>query len=196
MCNYATVIVPSDGGTRGGGAGGPGFRTDPMKSRFAPVPREGPLAGLAAALVTGCFLAAPGAMADEERSGFYLRADLGANLARGVTLHGKSNDRASRCDEFINPRYAEIPGCTDPDRGSAAGWQTAFDPAGGVFAGFAAGRRITDWLRLEVETFHRSRSTTRPRRWRARRATPPGSWRARSCAPKTGSGACRHGTFS
>ena len=29
-----------------------------MKSRFAPVPREGPLAGLAAALVTGCFPAA------------------------------------------------------------------------------------------------------------------------------------------
>ena len=126
-----------------------------MKSRFAPVPREGPLAGLAAALVTGCFLAAPGAMADEERSGFYLRADLGANLATGVTLHGKSKDRASRCDEFINPRYAEISGCTDPDRGSAAGWRTAFDPASGVFAGFAVGHRITDWFRLEVETFHR-----------------------------------------
>ena len=104
-----------------------------MKSRFAPVLRQRSLVGLAAALVTGCFLAAPGAMADEERSGFYLRADLGANLATGVTLHGKSNDRASRCDEFINPRYAEIPGCTDPDRGSAAGWRTAFDPASGVF---------------------------------------------------------------
>ena len=126
-----------------------------MKSRFVPVLRQRSLVGLAAALVTGCFLAAPGAMADEERPGFYLRADLGANLATGVTLHGKSNDRASRCDEFINPHYAEIPGCTDPDRGSAAGWRTAFDSAGGVFAGFAVGHRITDWFRMEVETFHR-----------------------------------------
>ena len=126
-----------------------------MKIRFAPVPRQRSLAGLASLVVTGCFLAAPGVMADEERSRFYLRADLGANLATSVTLHGKSNDRASRCDEFINPRYAEIPGCTDPDRGSAAGWQTAFAPASGVFAGFAVGHRIADWLRMEVETFHR-----------------------------------------
>ena len=70
-------------------------------------------------------------------------------------MHGKSNDRASRCDEFINPRYAEIPGCTDPDRGSAAGWQTAFDSARGVLAGLAVGHRFSDWLRMEVETFHR-----------------------------------------
>ncbi len=126
-----------------------------MKSRFAPVPRQRSLAGLASLVVAGCFLAAPGAMADEERSGFYLRADLGANQATSVTLHGKSNDRASRCDEFINPRYAEIPGCTDPDRGSAAGWQTAFDSARGVLAGLAVGHRFSDWLRMEVETFHR-----------------------------------------
>ena len=106
-------------------------------------------------VVTVLCTAAPGATADEERSGFYLRADLGANLAGGVVLHGKSNDRASRCDEFINPRYAEVPGCTDPDRGSAAGWQTAFDPAYGTLAGLAVGHRVSDWLRMEVETFHR-----------------------------------------
>lgn len=98
---------------------------------------------------------APAAAAEEERSGFYLRADLGANAAAGVVLHGKSNDRASRCDEFINPRYAEIPGCTDPDRGSSAGWQTAFDPAYGVFAGLAVGHQLSDRFRMEVETFHR-----------------------------------------
>ncbi len=109
-------------------------------------------AALAAALL---LVAVPGAPAEEKRSGFYLRADLGANRAGSVTLLGKSNDRASRCDEFINPRYAEIPGCTDPDRGSSAGWQTAFDSASGVLAGLAVGHRVTDWLRMEVETFHR-----------------------------------------
>ena len=115
-----------------------------------------PVRAIAAVLVvTVLCISAPGATADEERSGFYLRADLGANLASGVALHGKSNDRASRCDEFINPRYAEVPGCTDPDRGSAAGWQTAFDPAYGTLAGLAVGHRVSDWLRMEVETFHR-----------------------------------------
>ena len=109
----------------------------------------------AAAAIAVSWAAAPEALAEEERSGFYLRGDLGANLATGVVLLGKSNDRASRCDEFINPRYAEIPGCTDPDRGSAAGWQTAFDPAYGTLAGLAVGHRVSDWFRMEVETFHR-----------------------------------------
>lgn len=114
------------------------------------------MAGRSAVVAIAFLLAAPVALAQEERrSGFYLRADLGANVAPSVTLHGKSNDRASRCDEFINPRYAEIPGCMDPDRGSSAGWQAAFDSANGVFAGLAVGHRITDWLRMEVETFHR-----------------------------------------
>lgn len=112
------------------------------------------ISAAAVAIAVSC-AAAPEALAQEERSGFYLRGDLGANLATGVVLLGKSNDRASRCDEFINPRYAEIPGCTDPDRGSAAGWQTAFDPAYGTLAGLAVGHRVSDWFRMEVETFHR-----------------------------------------
>ena len=41
-------------------------------------------------------------------------------------LLGNSTDRASRCDEFINPRFAEVPGCTDPNRGSGAGWKTTY----------------------------------------------------------------------
>ena len=110
---------------------------------------------LAAAAAAFLFAGAPVAFAEEERSGFYLRGDFGANQATGVVLLGKSNDRASRCDEFINPRYAEIPGCTDPDRGSAAGWQTAFDPAYGTLAGLAVGHRVSDWFRMEVETFYR-----------------------------------------
>ena len=125
-----------------------------MRPGSSPVRRERTTILLAAA-IAALLAGAPGAFADEERSGFYLRADLGANLASGVVLHGKSNDRASRCDEFINPRYAEVPGCTDPDRGSAAGWQTAFDPAYGTLVGLAVGHRVSDWLRMEVETFHR-----------------------------------------
>lgn len=126
-----------------------------MRLPSAPERRRTIGARLAAAAAALLFTGAPVALADEERSGFYLRGDLGANLATGVVLLGKSNDRASRCDEFINPRYAEIPGCTDPDRGSAAGWETAFDPAYGTFAGLAVGHRVSDWFRMEVETFYR-----------------------------------------
>ncbi|MDE2711226.1 MAG: outer membrane beta-barrel protein [Acidobacteria bacterium] len=123
-----------------------------MRFPSAPVRRLKIGARLAAALL---FAGAPVALAEEERSGFYLRGDFGANRAAGVVLLGKSNDRASRCDEFINPRYAELSGCTDPDRGSAAGWQTAFDPAYGALAGLAVGHRVSDWFRMEVETFYR-----------------------------------------
>ncbi|MDE2659560.1 MAG: outer membrane beta-barrel protein [Acidobacteriota bacterium] len=123
-----------------------------MRFPSAPARRLKIGARLAATLL---FAGAPVALAEEERSGFYLRGDFGANRAAGVVLLGKSNDRASRCDEFINPRYAELSGCTDPDRGSAAGWQTAFDPAYGVLAGLAVGHRVSDWFRMEVETFYR-----------------------------------------
>ena len=126
-----------------------------MNHRFVLAPRNRSLKQWAAAGTVLLLAGAPGALAGEERSGFYLRGDFGANQAAGVVLLGKSNDRASRCDEFINPRYAEIPGCTDPDRGSSAGWQTAFDSAYGTLAGLAVGHRVSDWFRMEVETFYR-----------------------------------------
>ena len=88
-------------------------------------------------------------------SGFYLSQEVGLNLAPGVELLGVSNDRASRCDEFINPLYAEVPGCTDPNRGSGAGWKTAYDRAAGLLAGLAAGYRFGGRWRVEAEWFHR-----------------------------------------
>ncbi len=97
----------------------------------------------------------PGPAAAQSTSGFYLSQEVGLNLAPGVELLGNSNDRASRCDEFINPRYAEVPGCTDPNRGSGAGWKTAYDRAAGVLAGLAAGYRFGGRLRVEAEWFHR-----------------------------------------
>ena len=48
-----------------------------------------------------------------------------------------------------------MPGCTDPNRGSGAGWRTAFDRASGVLAGLAAGYRFGGRLRVEAEWFHR-----------------------------------------
>ena len=117
--------------------------------------------GLGRRLPATCALAMAGAVAfaapasSQTGSGFYLSQEVGLNLAPAVELLGNSNDRASRCDEFINPRYAEVPGCTDPDRGSGAGWRTAYDRASGVLAGVAAGYRFGGRLRVEAEWFHR-----------------------------------------
>lgn len=85
---------------------------------------------------------------------FYLSQEIGLNLAPSVELLGNSNDRAGRCDEFINPRFAEVPGCTDPHRGSA-GWRTTYDRAAGLVAGLSAGYRFGGRVRIEAEWFHR-----------------------------------------
>ena len=106
-------------------------------------------------LVLVCLSVWTSTVAAQSTSGFYLRQDIGLGMAPSVELLGNSTDRASRCDEFINPRYAEIPGCTDPNRGSGAGWRTSYDRAAGVLAGLSLGYRVGRWFRAEVEWFYR-----------------------------------------
>ena len=113
-----------------------------------------PIGGCALTLACAALMITGPASA-QSASGFYLSQELGLNLAAPVDLLGNSNDRASHCDEFINPRFAEIPGCTDPDRGSGAGWKTAYDGATGILAGLSAGYRFSRRLRVEAEWFHR-----------------------------------------
>ena len=88
---------------------------------------------------------------------FYWSAELGGNLAPKVLLRSGDTDRAARCDEFVNPRYAEIDACVNADRGVGAvdDWQSRFDRAGGVFAGLAAGLE-RGRARVELELFHRA----------------------------------------
>ena len=53
---------------------------------------------------TVLFPMATPALAQGERR-FYVGAELGTLLSSAVTMTGDSNDRASICDEFINPLY-------------------------------------------------------------------------------------------
>lgn len=105
-------------------------------------------------------------------SGFYLSGELGANFASGLDMTGTSNDRASVCDEFINPMFATVtqtPGyenynCTGPDRGIGNFWKNGFDSAQGILAGAALGYDIRGkdpgrgWgrFRFELEYFFRN----------------------------------------
>lgn len=110
-------------------------------------------------------------------SGFYISSDIGLNIASGLDTTGFSNDRASVCDEYINPTYDQvegfwgrqgvssdnIPNCTGPNRGATGGWQNEFDSATGILAGAAVGYSFAKenpnsplgGLRVELEYFYR-----------------------------------------
>lgn len=104
-------------------------------------------------------------------SGFYISGDLGINFARGFDTIGSSNDRASVCDEYINPMFDTVenqPGfgdenCTGPNRGATGDWRNDFDSAAGVLAGGAVGYSFSSiysdqlrrGLRIELEYFYR-----------------------------------------
>jgi opacity protein-like surface antigen len=104
-------------------------------------------------------------------SGFYLSSELGVQGASSLNMTGSSNDRASVCDEFINPMYAMVEtvsgygsyNCTGP-RGSTGDWKNDFDGVTGLLAGAAVGYsfqerypdNVLGQLRLELEYFFRN----------------------------------------
>lgn len=96
-------------------------------------------------------------------SGFYVSGEVGANVASGLDTTGTSNDRASVCDEYINPRYREMPRCIGPDRSVGGRWENKFNSATGILAGAAAGYSFASQnpngplggLRVELEYFYR-----------------------------------------
>ena len=106
-----------------------------------------------------CSMTVPG-----QAGGFYVSGELGMNFGEKLDMAGKSKDRASVCDGYINPRYAEVEGmagyegynCTGPDRGTTGGWQNSFSSDEGVLFGTALGYRLSDSrFRLELEYFYR-----------------------------------------
>ena len=116
--------------------------------------RSPPLRCSLAAAVAVLLLAAPAAAQDSPR--FYAGAGLGGLFAPGVTMTGDSNDRSSVCDEFINPLYASVPGCTDAARGVGDSWQVPFDGTSGILASAMFGYRVHRLVRVEAEYVLRS----------------------------------------
>ena len=104
-------------------------------------------------LVACAFVVALPCIAAAADGGWYIAPLAGGNLDGGLSLRGGDNDRASRCDEFVNPEFAALPGCTNPDRGAGAvdAWQSEFDSGGGALFGVAVGRQLGARIRVEVE---------------------------------------------
>ena len=103
-------------------------------------------------LVVATFLAGYATAVADER-GPYVRMDLGATAAPGLSLRGSDNDWSTRCDLLINPLGLEAGDecAVAPPRSS---WTSAFHGGSGVRAGLTLGY---DWgaVRLEGEYFHR-----------------------------------------
>ena len=103
------------------------------------------------AAVLAAVLAPRAARGEDAR--FYLNLGLGLQAAPGLHLVSGDTDRPSRCDEFVNPAFAGIPGCTAPDRSAGAvdAWQSRFPGAGGTLAAAAFGYRVASRIRVEAE---------------------------------------------
>ena len=110
---------------------------------------------LTAATVAACLLLPAAGRADTR---FYVSSGLGGHVALAMHLVSGDTDRASRCDQFVNPAYAALPGCTDSDRtaGAVDDWQSRFGSARGILAGAAFGYRLTRRVRVEAEYLHQA----------------------------------------
>ncbi|MCY4478159.1 MAG: hypothetical protein OXC70_09270 [Gammaproteobacteria bacterium] len=78
----------------------------------------------------------------------YASVSLGGNISGDVTLRSRSNDRASICDEYINPRALLVPGCAAPGRGLGDGWAAPFDGGRGFSAEAELGYRFSPRFRV------------------------------------------------
>lgn len=109
--------------------------------------------------VGGWLVAASGAcVGGPALAAYYVGGEAALHGGPALALRSGDNDRAARCDEFVNPRYAELEGCTAPNHGLGAvdDWMSAFDRPRGVLASAVAGYRPSDRWRFEIEAGWRS----------------------------------------
>ena len=122
-------------------------------------------------LTAGLIVAALGGMPGlAQAQSWYSGSEFGISVVQALGMNWLSNDRASVCDEFINPRYATVTqsrgyedyNCTGPGRSDnwvnefarTSGWHTAWT-LGYRFGDGASGPRLSH-LRAEAEYFYRS----------------------------------------
>ena len=99
--------------------------------------------------IVGLLVVAFGGVPSPARGqGWYLGSELGAHVVPALGITGLSNDRASVCDEFINPQYATVTqtagyeayNCTEPDRRDD--WVNQFVLATGLQTSWVLGYRF------------------------------------------------------
>ena len=122
------------------------------------------------AIVGLLVVALGGVRSPAQGQGWYLGSELGGHVVPALGITGLSNDRASVCDEFINPQYATVTqtaeyeayNCTGLDRRDD--WVNQFARATGLQTSWVLGYRFgadassPRWrhVRTEVEYFYRA----------------------------------------
>ena len=122
------------------------------------------------AIVGLLVVALGGVPSPAQGQGWYLGSELGGHVVPALGITGLSNDRASVCDEFINPQYATVTqtagyeayNCTGPDRRN--NWVNQFARATGLQTSWVLGYRFgadasgPRWrhVRTEMEYFYRA----------------------------------------
>ena len=98
------------------------------------------------------------------QAGLYISGDFGMNFGSSMTTDGHDTDRASVCDEYINPQYATVTqstghedtNCTGANRGSDSLWKNRFGSDEGPLFGLAIGFDMPESIfRTELEYFYR-----------------------------------------
>jgi len=113
---------------------------------YFPTQNTGSMKGIFTVLALWVF-AFPGAALGQ----WYFGAEVGGGLTPALTMQGQSNDRPSVCDEYINPLYASVPLCMNPNRGEGSGWRTKFAATAGLLGNITLGYQVSPSLWLEVE---------------------------------------------
>ena len=85
------------------------------------------------------------------QSNFYAKISFGGSNNSNLTLIDRHNDRASICDEFINPFYASVAGCTDANRGEGETYSIDFDSTLGLTTSVALGLQLSSLISFEAE---------------------------------------------
>ena len=102
--------------------------------------------GLASTLMNLGLFASAGANAAE----LYAGLSLGGSASPDITVVSRGNDRASICDEYINPGATAIPSCTTANRGAGGGWLAPFSGHGGFSAEAELGLRFSPRFRAAL----------------------------------------------
>ncbi len=113
-------------------------------------------ASRARSLVAAASIAATCLAAGPAHAQWYAELALGGNTSRDVTVKSRSNDRASVCDEHVNPRALAVPGCASPERGAGDGWLAPFDRGAGLSGEMELGIRLSQRWRLAAGYTHRA----------------------------------------
>ncbi|MYD44098.1 MAG: hypothetical protein F4W90_09445 [Gammaproteobacteria bacterium] len=85
---------------------------------------------------------------------WYLGISIGGNQSSDVTIESRSNDRASICDEFINPNALNLPNCTTAERGAGDGWLANFKPGSGHAMEAEVGVYLNSRIRIAAVYAH------------------------------------------